>query len=154
MVNWTQLNESYATADADSVDVPLGDHRFVLDDANLNEEKGWLRWVGHILDGEYAGQRVAIFNSLDADKLLYLKKNLNVLGVQVGDLEQTLKNLNSVVRGTETVLQVKESGTINRKTGKPFINKSFVAGSTVRPTVTGNYIDYTELQMAENPDLF
>jgi hypothetical protein len=154
MVDWNRLNEGYVTAEADVFEPPVGDHRFVLDEAKLNEEKGWLRWVGHFLDGEYADQRIAFFNSLDADKLLYLKKNLNVLGVQVGDLEQTLKNLNSVVRGTETVLQVKESGTINRKTGKPFINKSFVAGSTVRPIVTGNFIDYTDLQMAENPDLF
>ena len=154
MVNWRSLNAGYATADADSAEVPLGDHRFILNEAKLNEEKGWLRWTGHILDGEHADQQVAFFNSLNADKLFYLKKNLNALGVEVGDLEQTLKNLNSVIQGTEIVLQVKESGTINRKTGKPFVNKSFAAGKTVRPIVTDNYIDYTEQQLDENPELF
>jgi hypothetical protein len=154
MVNWKQLNKSYASAEADSYEPPVGEHPFVIDDVKLNTEKGWIRFVGHFPGGEYACQQVTFFNSLDEDKLLYLKKNLDALGVEVNDLEQTLTSLNSIVQGTETVLKVKESGTINRKTGKPFLNKSFLSKKAALPVITDDRPDYPEQQQNENLGLF
>jgi hypothetical protein len=122
------LSKLYRETDIANNEIKPGIHKAVITNVKFQEDASRVDWDIAVKIDQDAEKEIRIFNNVNEKSLVFLKQNFLALGLR-DDLSAILKSLPGSLIGREVLLDAKESKTINKRTGKPFINKRFLTGS-------------------------